>query len=91
MQTSTIDTTGGGRSVPGPDETTTFVRHPARSSRGRSLAKTLSWRVVATFTTFLIAWIVTGNVAAGVAIGGVEAAAKMVLYYGHERAWETVG
>lgn len=72
------------RPAPASDE-------PARASRARSLAKTLSWRVVATLTTFLIAWIVTGNVAAGAAIGSVEAAAKMVLYYGHERAWETVG
>ncbi|MGI9622987.1 MAG: DUF2061 domain-containing protein [Acidimicrobiales bacterium] len=59
-------------------------------SRGRSVAKTLSWRFVATTTTFLIAWIVTGNFRAGLAIGGVEAIAKMFLYYGHERVWSRV-
>lgn len=56
-------------------------------SRKRSLVKTLSWRVVATTTTFLIAWLVTGDPAAGAAIGSIEAVAKMFLYYGHERAW----
>lgn len=56
-------------------------------SRRRSVAKTVSWRFVATTTTFLIAWFVTGDLGSGAAIGGVEAFAKMFLYYGHERAW----
>ena len=59
-------------------------------SRKRSLVKTLSWRVTATTTTFLIAWTITGDVGAGVAIGGVEAVAKLLLYYWHERVWERV-
>ena len=61
-----------------------------RGSRRLALAKTLSWRVVATTTTFLIAWAVTGDLGAGAAVGGIEAVAKMALYYGHERAWERV-
>ena len=61
---------------------------PRMSSKKRSLLKTLSWRVTATTTTFLIAWLVTGDIGAGAAIGGVEAFAKMFLYYGHERVWE---
>lgn len=52
-----------------------------------ALYKTVSWRFVASFTTFIITWIVTGNIAAGLTVGGVEAIAKMFLYYGHERAW----
>ena len=59
-----------------------------RGSRRLALAKTVSWRVLATTTTFLIAWAVTGDVSAGAAVGGFEAVAKMALYYGHERAWE---
>ncbi len=59
-------------------------------SRRRTLAKTFSWRLTATTTTFLIAWAITGNIGAGAAIGGVEAVAKLMLYYGHERAWERV-
>lgn len=49
--------------------------------------KTVSWRLIATTTTFIIAWLVTGQVAAGVAIGGIEAVTKMGLYYAHERVW----
>ncbi len=58
-----------------------------RESRRRSLLKTLSWRALATATTVLIAWLVTGDIGAGATIGGIEAVAKMALYYGHERAW----
>ena len=51
------------------------------------LAKTLTWRVLATATTMLIAFLITGSLAVGATIGGIEAVMKMVLYYGHERAW----
>ncbi|MGC6396798.1 MAG: DUF2061 domain-containing protein [Ilumatobacteraceae bacterium] len=57
-------------------------------SRKVSILKTLTWRFVATTTTFLIAWVVTGDLKAGATVGGIEAVSKMVLYYVHERVWE---
>lgn len=56
-------------------------------SRRRHLLKTLTWRVIATGTTFLLAWFYTDDLTIATAIGGTEAVAKMVLYYLHERAW----
>ena len=56
-------------------------------SRTRSLAKALTWRVTATLTTALIAYIVTGAVRTAVIIGGIEFVLKFIIYYGHERAW----
>ena len=56
----------------------------------KSMMKTMSWRVVATTTTFLISWIVTGSVVAGGAIASIEFGAKLALYYAHERAWAKV-
>ena len=53
----------------------------------KSVMKTMSWRIVATTTTFLISWIVTGSVLAGGAIASIEFWAKLALYYAHERAW----
>jgi uncharacterized membrane protein len=61
-----------------------------RESRLRSLLKALSWRVVATTTTAIIAWFITGDVATAIAIGGIEFVAKFFIYYGHERAWQLV-
>ena len=53
----------------------------------RHLAKTLTWRVIATGTTFLLAWLFTDDIEVAAAIGGTEAVAKMILYYAHERVW----
>jgi uncharacterized membrane protein len=53
----------------------------------KSVIKTLSWRVIATTTTFVISWVVTGSVLAGGVIASIEFWAKLALYYGHERAW----
>ena len=61
-----------------------------RESHLRSFLKALSWRVVATTTTAIIAWFITGDVATAVAIGGIEFIAKFFIYYGHERAWQLV-
>lgn len=53
----------------------------------RHIAKTVTWRVIGTIDTIVLSWIVTGNMAVGLTIGGVEVITKMVLYYLHERAW----
>ena len=53
----------------------------------RHLAKTLTWRVLATSDTFLIAWLITGEINWAGAIAGVEVITKMILYYVHERVW----
>ena len=35
----------------------------------------------------IVSWFVTGSVKIGMAIGGIEAVTKMILYFLHERAW----
>ena len=61
-----------------------------QDSKTKSLLKTLSWRLIATLITMLIAWVVVGDVSVALAIGGIEFFAKMVIYYLHERAWSKV-
>ena len=39
----------------------------------RTLVKTMTWRVTASLTTFLIAWTLTGELLIGVSIGSIEA------------------
>lgn len=53
----------------------------------RHLLKTVSWRLVGTLDTFLLAWIITGNAVTGAKIGLVEVVTKMVLYFLHEKMW----
>ena len=61
--------------------------HP-RDKHWRSLLKTLSWRVTATLTTMIIAYIITGELTLAFSIGFIEFFSKFVLYYFHERMWE---
>ena len=59
----------------------------AESSNWRHILKTISWRVVGTVDTMLLAWIITGNAMTGLKIGLLEVITKMTLYYLHERVW----
>ena len=56
----------------------------------RTIVKTLTWRVTASLTTFIIAWILTGDFLIGVSIGSIEAITKIFLYYFHERIWNNI-
>jgi uncharacterized membrane protein len=53
----------------------------------RHIAKTITWRIVGTIDTILLSWLITGNLAVGLTIGGVEVMTKMILYFAHERMW----
>ena len=61
-----------------------------KESNVRSLLKAVSWRVIATITTILIAWLVYGDIRPALAIGGIEFFAKFLVYYLHERLWQIV-
>ncbi len=61
-----------------------------QTSRTRSLAKALTWRVTATFTTAVIIYVVTGEVSLAMFVGGLEFIFKFVIYYLHERAWNLI-
>ena len=56
-------------------------------SHSRHIAKAVSWRVIGSIDTIAIAWVITGSIQVGAAVGGVEIVTKTVLYYFHERVW----
>ncbi len=53
----------------------------------RHFAKAITWRIVASLTTFVIGWIVTGSLDFGMAIGAADVVIKIALYYFHELLW----
>ena len=59
-------------------------------TKKRTMTKTITWRITASLTTFLIAWILTGDILVGASIGSIEAIAKIFLYYFHERIWTNI-
>ena len=56
----------------------------------RTISKTITWRITASLTTFLIAWMLTGDLLIGASIGTIEAITKIFLYYFHERVWNNI-
>ena len=60
------------------------------STRKRSFVKTISWRALATFDTFVISYLITCELAWASAIASLEVFTKVGLYYLHERGWEKI-
>ena len=59
----------------------------ARVSHKRHIAKAITWRIIGSLDTMLIAWVISGDSRTGLTIGLVETATKLLLYYLHERLW----
>jgi len=59
-------------------------------TQARSMVKTVSWRVTGSSATFLIAWVIGGNLAVAGTIAVIQIMANTVLYYLHERVWNIV-
>lgn len=56
----------------------------------RSFFKTFSWRLLATLTTMLFVYLFTGEWTIMMAIGGLEAVSKVLIYFFHERLWDKI-
>lgn len=59
-------------------------------THSRSLAKAISWRITGTLDTFLISWLITGEILIASAIAFTEIITKVFLYWAHERVWNKV-
>ncbi len=56
----------------------------------RSLAKAISWRATGTADTFIISWLITGEVLLASGIALTEVFTKLFIYWAHERIWNRV-
>ena len=56
-------------------------------SRKRHIAKTITWRIIASATTFVLAKLFGLSLDKALYVAGTEFVLKMVFYYYHERAW----
>ncbi len=56
----------------------------------RSLAKTITWRLTGSGATFLISWLLTGNLNIASSIAVVQIILNTILYYMHERVWNII-
>ncbi len=56
----------------------------------RSIMKALSWRVIGTIDTLVVSYILTGEVVLAVSIASIDFLTKLVLYFFHERIWNSI-
>ena len=56
----------------------------------RSFAKTVSWRVTGSFSTFMISYLILGSFTIAGSIAVIQVIANTLLYYIHERVWNKI-
>ena len=67
-----------------------------KESKLRSILKAITWRLIATATTFSLAYFIfSGSGCDDVLqkssiVAGLELVIKLLIYYLHERAWQTI-
>lgn len=57
------------------------------NSQKRHISKTITWRLLGSIDTLIIAWVISGDPMKGFQISGIEVFLKMLMYYAHERVW----
>lgn len=60
------------------------------STKQRSLAKSITWRLIAIISTFLIIYFMTKDTMFATSVTIVSNIINFILYYVHERVWLTV-
>ena len=61
-----------------------------KESHIRSIIKGLTWRFIATGMIFGITYFTTGEIAMAMKVAAIEFPVKLLIYYLHERAWQSV-
>ncbi|UCE36421.1 MAG: DUF2061 domain-containing protein [Thermoplasmata archaeon] len=56
----------------------------------RSIAKTFTFRILATITTMVLVLIFTGDLALAGVVGILDLVSKLLIYYVHERVWNKI-
>ncbi len=59
-------------------------------SRKKSLTKTITWRIICVLVSVLTAYILTARLDIAAAIGTIYNVITMILYYFHERLWNSI-
>jgi uncharacterized membrane protein len=59
-------------------------------STARSIAKAVSWRIAGTASTFIVTYLVLGDITISGTIAFVQLVLNTLLYIVHERIWNRV-
>jgi len=56
----------------------------------RSVVKAISWRLIGTIDTLVVSYFVVADAKTATTIAGIDFVTKMILYFFHERIWNTI-
>ena len=59
-------------------------------THSRSVVKGISWRLIATVVTTFVVYIYSGELTVAAIVGSIDAVAKIILFWGHERIWQQI-
>jgi len=59
-------------------------------SRKRSIVKSIVWRIICIVVSILTSYVLTARWDIAVAIGSIYNIITMILYYFHERLWNSI-
>jgi uncharacterized membrane protein len=59
-------------------------------TQARSIAKAVSFRMIATLSTMIVIYAITGSLALANIVGAIDFVTKIIIYYFHERLWEKI-
>jgi uncharacterized membrane protein len=59
-------------------------------TRRRSIAKSIFWRVICILVSIAVSYLLTSRWDIAVAIGSVYNIITLILYYFHERMWNSI-
>lgn len=67
-----------------------LIYHNSKVTHLAILSKSLTWRIIGTIDTMLIAYLITGTWTWAISIASIELVTKLGLFYLHERVWENI-
>ena len=63
------------------------MKEKTKVSIKRHIAKSITWRIIASGTTIGVAWFLTKEINLSLKIGLIEVVLKTIIYFLHERIW----
>tara|TARA_B100000927_G_scaffold124819_1_gene100721 strand:- start:1264 stop:1473 length:210 start_codon:yes stop_codon:yes gene_type:complete len=56
-------------------------------TKSRSIIKTVSWRITGTACTFIVSWLILGDISTSGTIAFIQLTFNTAIFYIHERLW----
>jgi uncharacterized membrane protein len=66
------------------------IRLEFSEGQTRSVSKIFTWRILITFSNFLIPFIITGSWGSAAIFAGMATVVNMIIFWSHERFWNWI-